>query len=91
MGQVRKKSTRKETVEHFLRGYGMDDGMRKASIYLGLWQANLIGLVFGYWLFNGTADGPIRSALMVLFWLAATHYVWCRVRRVFWPEDAGRF
>ena len=31
------------------------------------------------------------AAVMVLFWLGATHYVWNRARRVFWPEDAGQF
>lgn len=64
----------------------------KAAMFLALWQANFIGEAFGAWMFNfQSKDGPIQWALMVTGWLGATHYVWNRVRVVFWPEDAGRF
>ena len=70
----------------------VEHGKYKATMYLAIWQGNFIGVGFGAWLFNyADGDGPTRAALMVLFWLGATHYVWNRARRVFWPEDAGRF
>jgi hypothetical protein len=70
----------------------MDQGMRKAALYLAIWQGNFIGVAFGFWLATyAESDGPIRCAVMVTLWLGMTHYVWNRVRRVFWLEDAGQF
>ncbi len=70
----------------------MDQGMRRAAVYLAIWQGNFIGVAFGFWLANyAESTSPIRAALMVTFWLGVTHYVWNRVRGVFWPEDAGLF
>ncbi len=61
-------------------------------MYLAIWQGNLIGVAFGGWLFTtAESEGATRAAFMVFFWLAATHYVWNRARRVFWAEDAGQF
>lgn len=65
--------------------------MRKATVFLGLWQANFIGATFAFWAaVNEENHNPILWALAVTYWLGGTHFVWSRVRRVFWPEDVGR-
>jgi hypothetical protein len=69
-----------------------EQGKYKATMYLAIWQGNFIGTAFGGWLFTSSGtDGAIKAALAVFAWLGATHYVWNRARRVFWPEDAGKF
>jgi hypothetical protein len=70
----------------------MEDGMRKAKIFIGLWQANFIGTSFGFWAaLNEQNHNAIVWALMVTYWLGATHFVWHSIRKIFWPEDVGRF
>ena len=69
-----------------------DQRKYKVTVFLAIWQANLIGLVYGMWLFTGGTDaGPVMSGAIVALWFVSIHVVWTRVRRVFWPEDAGRF
>ncbi len=76
----------------YVGGTVNEQGKYKATMYLAIWQGNLIGTAFGGWLFtSGETDGAIKAALTVFAWLAATQYVWNRARRVFWPEDAGQF
>ena len=65
-----------------------EQGTYKAMMYLAIWQGNLIGIVFGGWMFTkGETAAAIPAAFTVFAWLASTHYVWNRARRVFWPED----
>ena len=68
-----------------------EQGKYKATMFLTIWQANFIGIVFGSWMFTSAKDaGPITSALMFSVWFGSMHFIWTRARRVFWPEDFDR-
>ena len=60
----------------------------KVTMFLAIWQANLVGLAYGAWLFTGAKDaGPMMSGAIVALWFVSIHVIWTRARRAFWPED----
>ena len=68
-----------------------DQRKYKVTMFLAVWQANLIGLAYGVWLFTGATDaGPVMSGAIVALWFVSIHVIWTRVRRVFWPEDFAK-
>lgn len=55
---------------HNLRKY-------KVTVLLAVWQANLIGLAYGIWLFTGVSDaGPVVSGAIVALWFVSIHVIW---------------
>ena len=63
----------------------------KVMLFLSIWQANLIGLAYGAWLFTGANKaGPMMSGATVALWFVSIHFIWTRVRRLFWPEDFAK-
>lgn len=60
----------------------------EAAKFLSIWQANFIGLVFASSLMTSAKDAAATVAAMSFgMWSGSMHWIWSRVRRVFWPED----
>ena len=65
-----------------------DQRAYKANLFASVAQSNFIGVGFGLWLGLGAPDSsPVAAALVFLFWMAASWWVWLWTRRKFWPED----
>jgi predicted MFS family arabinose efflux permease len=63
-------------------------GEYRAALFLSVWAGNIVGVPFGAWLATYANEIPgWQCGLVVTAWWAATHLVWMRARRVFWPED----
>lgn len=68
----------------------MEEKRQRALTFLGLWEANFIGLAFGYWIATSAPESSgVAFGLALALWMGATHYVWYGVRRIFWPTDTS--
>ena len=62
----------------------------KVTMFLAIWQANLVGLAYGAWLFTGAKDaGPMMSGAIVALWFVSIHVIWTSVGGGEKPRNFG--